>query len=184
MSVSALFRLTPVFDPRIIDDPKLARSLIVPRGPFETISRDGEIPVVIDHADEREEANVIGRVRELSVFPDVTGGIVRDWYFASVELSAPPSWIRRGCGVSWSHIPLATQDVNGTTRLLRGVITEVSVLSPSVEPAESMARVCLLGDARSPAAGTSDRLAAGETIVHTPPGAPIRRYFETDITVR
>ena len=181
MSVSALFRLVPVYDARIINDPKLARSFMVQRGAFEMISRDGEIPVVVDHADEREEANVIGRVRELYIAPDVTGGVARDWYFASAELTDAPGWLKRNSGVSWSHIPLRTQDVNGTTRLLRGVITEVSVLSPSVRPAESMARVVLV---RSPAAlPTSDRAVAGE-VIYTPHGKPLRRYFETEIRVR
>ena len=141
------------------------------------------IPVVIDHANPREEANVIGRVVELYIAPDMNGGVVRDWYFASAELDRPPAWLKRNSAVSWSHIPLRTQDVNGTTRLLRGVITEVSVLSPSVQPAESMARVVLVDDARSPAAGR-DRLAADATIIHTPHGAPIRRYFETEMSVR
>ena len=41
MSVAALFRLTPVYDARIANDPKLARSVMVQRGALDTISRDG-----------------------------------------------------------------------------------------------------------------------------------------------
>ncbi len=85
MSVAALFRLTPVYDARIANDPKLARSVMVQRGALDTISRDGVIPVVIDHANPREEANVIGRVVELYIAPDMNGGVVRDWYFASAR---------------------------------------------------------------------------------------------------
>jgi hypothetical protein len=63
---------------------------------------------------------------------------------------------KRNGGVSWSHNALQTQDVNGTTRLLRGIIKEVSILSPGVEPAEPLARVAWIGEEHregSPTAG-------------------------------
>ena len=67
-------------------------------------------------------------MRDLFIGPDVNGGVVRDWYFASVDLTDPPGWLRRNSGVSWSHIALRTRAVGEMLRLLRGVITEVSIL--------------------------------------------------------
>ena len=45
---------------------------------------------------------------ELRIFPDVTGGVVRDWYYASCELSDPPGWLSeamtsRGHGIPCSN---------------------------------------------------------------------------------
>jgi hypothetical protein len=121
VSVPALLRFTPVFDPRIIEDPSLARELMVQRGALrDRIKRDQPIPVVVDH----DESRPVGYVRELFVASDVAGGIVQDWYFASVELDAAPGWLKRNGGVSWSHVALRAQNVNGATRLLRGIIRE------------------------------------------------------------
>ena len=156
MSVSALLRFTPVFTCAILDDPKLARSLMVQRGALERVKRDEPIPVLVDHLAERQ----VGTVREIFIAPDVVGGVVQDWYMASVELPDPPGWLKRNGGVSWSYNKLQTQDVNGSTRLLRGIIHEVSILSPSVEPAEPRARVAWVGE--SPAARTTSTRAAGE----------------------
>lgn len=171
VSVSALLRFAPVFDPRIIDDPRLARQTMVQRGALETIKRDQEIPVVVDHDMSRR----IGTVREIFVAPDVTGGVVREWHFASCELSDPPGWLKRNGGVSWAWIPLQEQDVNGTTRLLRGLIDEISVLTPSAKPAEPCARVAWVGEEPS---------APREEVIYHPPGQLVRRYYETAITVR
>jgi hypothetical protein len=73
------------------------------------------------------------------------------------------------------HKALQTQDVKGSLRLLRALITEVSVLSPSAAPAESLARVCLVGEASSPAARSSDRLVAGDEVIRHPRGVRLRR---------
>lgn len=121
---------------------------------------------------------MVGTVREIFEAPDSGGG---DWYWASVELTYPPGWLKRNGGVSWSHNALQTQDVNGTTRLLRGLITEVSILSPSVEPAEPRARVAWIGESqRASAAGpSSDRPVAGEVIYGD--GRTITRYFDNAV---
>ena len=156
MSGPSLLRFAAVFD----TDPKLARSRMVQRGALETLTRDQEIPVVVDHDMSRQ----VGTVRELFVAPDYQGG---DWYWASVELTDPPGWLKRDGAVSWSHVPLREQDVNGTTRLLRGIIKEISILSPTVQAAEPRARVEWIGEPVT-------KRSAGEVIQH-PPGALIRR---------
>jgi hypothetical protein len=83
---------------------------------------------------DRDQRDQIGRVREIFVAPDVNAGVVREWHFASVELSAPPDWLKVGGAVSWSYSALRTQQVGETTRILRALINEISILSPSTRP--------------------------------------------------
>ena len=173
----AVLRFAPVYDPRILEVPGLARDLMVQPGALETVGLDEATPVVIDHDMDRQ----VGTVREIYIAPSVDAGHVPEWFYASCDFEGPPGWLRAGGGVSWSHIPLRTQDVNGTTRLLRGVIKEISILTPSTRPAEGLAQVAWIG---SPAASTtSDRAVAGE-VIYGKPGERIVRYFKTPITVR
>jgi hypothetical protein len=182
MTTRAILRFTPVYDPAMLHDPKLARALMVQRGALETIGHDQRIPVVVDH----NEANMVGRVRELFIAPDVAGGVTQDWYMASCELDSPPGWLKRNGGVSWSYKTLRAQDVRGSTRLLRALISELSILTPATEPAEPRARVVWVGKADSSAAGrpTSERFAAGEVILHDPGVRVIRHNTGRILGVR
>ncbi len=92
-----------------------------------------------------------------------TGG---DWYWASVEITDPPGWLKRNGGVSWSHNSLRELDVDGTTRLLRGITHEVSILSPTVKPAEPRARVEWIGEPVT---------TVGEVLRHQPGTKFVRR---------
>lgn len=162
---SALLKFAPVYDPRIITDPKLARTLVVERGALEAVVRDEPIHVVVDH--ERQ----VGTVREIFTAPDVLyGRHVTDFYFASVELTDAPAWLKRGGGVSWSHRALHTREVGESTVLVRGLIDEVSLLSPSVQPAEPFATISWVGEEEH-----ASRAAAGEVIPRD--GTLVRRYF-------
>ena len=164
---AALLRFAPVYDPRIITDPKLARALVVERGALERVRRNEPLPVVVDHEHQ------VGTVREIFTAPDVLyGRNVTDFYFASVELSDPPTWLRRSGGVSWSYRALHTREVGESTVLARGLIDEVSLLSPSVQPAEPFATVSWVGE-EEPAS----RTATGEVIHHPPGGSLVRRHY-------
>jgi hypothetical protein len=171
MSVAAVLRFTPVYDPRILEVQGLARDVMVQRGALEKIGDDETTRVLVNHDPGRQ----VGTVREIYIAPTVDGGVVRDWYFASVRLDDPPDWLARHGAVSWGYKALQTQDVKGSLRLLRALITEVSILSPSTAPAESLARVCLVGETSSPAARPSDRLAAGDEVIRHPQGVLLRR---------
>ena len=138
MATRAVLRFTPVFDPRIIEVPGLARDLMVQRGAIEKIRLDEPTPVVINHDMDRQ----VGTVREIYTAPSVDGGHVRDWFYASCEITDPPGWLKVNGGVSWSYRTLQRQDVNGTERLLRALIDEISILTPSTRPAEPLARGC------------------------------------------
>ena len=149
---------------------------MVQRGALETVRRDRVIPVLVDHDKTRQ----VGTVRELSIFLDVTGGVVRDWYYAHCELTDDPSRLKRGGGVSWAWNPLQEQDVNGTTRILRGLITEVSILSPSTQPAEPQAGVAWVGESPRSVAD----LARSEVIVHKPDTRLVRHGIGQVLGVR
>ena len=84
---------------------------------------------------------------------------------------------RRGGGVSWSWNPLHTREVGETTVVVRCLLKEISLLSPSTSPAEPLARVAFVKESPPESA------AAGE-VIYTPHGKPLRRYFETAIRVR
>ena len=98
-----------------------------------------------------ETENVIGRVEQLYVADALDGTIIRPWWFASVELDDPvPEWIERGRGVSWSYFPLQAQDVNGSQRIVRAIVDEISILSPGVEARDRLARVVTLSESVGP----------------------------------
>jgi hypothetical protein len=167
VSRPALLRFAPVFDARIVDDPKLARSVMVEgAGALDRVSRHEPLPVLVDH--DRE----VGRVRDIFAAPHTDG---RRWLFASVELDECPTWLKRDGGVSWSYRVLFDQDVRGTQRLLRAIIDEVTLVSPGFVPVEPLARVAWVGEPEPSPAATADRAAGGEVLYGD--GKLVRRYF-------
>jgi hypothetical protein len=78
--------------------------------------------------------------------------------------------LKHGGGVSWSHRALHTYELGESTVLTRGLIDEVSILSPGVEPAEPFARVAWVGEEEQ----CSSHAAPGEVIYH-PPVTRVRR---------
>jgi hypothetical protein len=152
----ALLRFAPVFDPGSVYE--RGRDLEVQRGALEKIRPDEPTPVFINH----DRGRPIGRVREIFIAADVNAGVVRDWYFASAEIPDPPAWLKVSGAVSWSYFALRTQQVGETTRILRALISEISILSPATRPAKTLARVAWIG---SPAAApSSDRAAVGAAV--------------------
>ena len=135
MSVSALLRFTPAFTPRVLDEPRLVRAMMVERGAgvLTKVRLDEPTPVVIDHDLDRQ----VGTVRWIAVWDDVVDGtLVAPWYFASCDITDPPGWLKRGGSVFWSHKHLHSMEIAGTTMLRKALIVEISILSPSTEPAE------------------------------------------------
>lgn len=168
MSFSALLRFAPVYDgSRILTEPRLVRKLMVERGALEKVKREEPIPVVIDHDPERQ----VGTVREIFIAPDVSyGGVVADWYHASVELTDAPGWLKRNGGVSWSYGALRTREtlppeVGESTVLARGFIHEVSILTPSTKPAEPLACVVWFGEERSSRAVAGEVIYGGRAVI-------------------
>jgi hypothetical protein len=107
-----------------------------------TLLRDNT-PVFVDHDHDRP----IGSVRELSNFADIDG----DWLCAHTTITDAPDWLRQGTAASICYATAQRCALGATQRILRGLVTEVSVLSPGVEPAEPRAKVVLLRHADRPA---------------------------------
>jgi hypothetical protein len=120
---------------------------------------------LVDH----DRGHEVGAVIELVEFPDVDG----NWLAARCKVDAPPTWLEQGkTKASFSYAVAQSQRIGDWTRVLRGVLNEVSLLAPGVAPAESRAKVVLLREAPGgsmsvPAAGlSSDRPAVGEEIIY------------------
>jgi len=142
-------------------------------GSFQPLLPGTPVPVVIDH----DESRAVGRVTEVYEYEDWGGG---RWFWVRASLTDPPGWLSKRTGASFGFIAHRTQDMGDWRRVLRMSVTEVSLLSPSVEPAEPRARVTWIG---SPAAvSTSDRAVAGDTLLA--PGRIVRRNIGKVLRVR
>ena len=119
-------------------------------------NRREPIAVWIDHDPQR----VVGHVREFSEFDDVDGA----WLAAHASLDKAPGWLKRGTAASLSFHVFRDQKISGWTRILDGLLSEVSILSPAVKPAESLARVVLVQD--------EEPEAARDEIIHRGPDDP------------
>lgn len=89
-------------------------------------------PVLVDH----DQGQAIGRVVELVPFDQ--------WLSARVVFDERPDWLRKGSGASVGHIGLRRQPLGAGERIIDAYVTEISVLSPSMSPANRGARVELL----------------------------------------
>jgi hypothetical protein len=138
MSDVALIRLAPIFDPvRDLDT-----------APFRTVFQRGSLslrgdapPVLVNHEDDRS----IGHVRQLIEHRDADA----DWIAALASITDAPEWLRRGARASFRLATLQRQMIDNVERVLRGLVSEVSVLSVDVKPAEPLAQVVAFYPERS-----------------------------------
>jgi hypothetical protein len=93
-------------------------------------------PVVINHDITRK----VGRVLELAVWPDTDG----DWLVARCDVTDPPEWLRRGTKASFEYATTWRWEHGGWEWIRSGLVTEVSILTPSTQPAEPRAQFVLL----------------------------------------
>jgi hypothetical protein len=140
---TALIKVAPLVTPDAFHDPASvpAGRTLYQRGGLELMPR---APLVIDHDCGRE----IGQVRQLAEFRD-TDGL---WLAAHCTVANPPEWLKVGTRASFSFGLLSDQRVGDWRRVLRALVSEVSVLSPGIEPAEPRAKVMLL-ERHEPAGG-------------------------------
>ena len=113
-------------------------------------------PVLVDHDDDRP----IGFARELCEFPDTDG----EWLAALTTITAPPGWLKRGTAASIGYASLYRQPLGDAERVLRGLATEVSVLSPGRRPAQPRAQVALFRRSTDEAAPGGQVFYGGEMI--------------------
>jgi hypothetical protein len=130
---TALIRFAPVFSTEQVLDPAL---VVRGRTLYQagSLTLEGEVPVLVDHDHDRP----IGLVHELLEHTDADGS----WHAALVSLDeSVPGWVKRGSAASFAIATVERQQIGDTTRVLRGLVFEVSVLSPGVKPAEPLAQV-------------------------------------------
>ncbi len=159
---TAVIRFAPLTTLERVNDPDWKRPgrTMYDFGSLTLMPDHDTCPLIVDHNHERE----VGVVTSLMRWDDETG----PWLAALATVTDPPVWLKRDeTKASFGFKPAGTsRDVFDCEILRRGLVTEVSILSPSVKPAEPLAKVLSLR--RSAAAVvTSDRVAAaGNTHVY------------------
>lgn len=164
MSQVALLKVAPVYSSKLVLDPALRRETRTLYGSLEQLP-DQELPLLANH----DPGKRIGTVRKMFRHPDVDG----DWHAALVDVDdPPPTWLKVGTPVSFKFVTLSRTTAGGCETITRGLMLEVSVLSPGVEPAEPRARVATLERSSSPASGSPP---AGGTVIRHKPGERLFR---------
>lgn len=92
------------------------------------------------------------------------------------------SLLKRGTRASFAFASLHKQALGDGRRILRALVTEVSILSPSRKPVEPLARVAWIGERSSPVA-SSDRQAVSEVVLPAS-GVLVRRNVGVVLEVR
>lgn len=171
MSYDALVAIAPLLDAKRFRNPeweKPGRDSYW-GGSLQLLPR--EVALLVNHEKHRQ----IGVVRALFEL-DWTDG---KWVVADATVTDPPEWLKRGTPASYGrHNVHANPTAEGAERVTRAFVSEVSVLSPGVEPAEPLARVITFAPAEQPKAPPSLTPDRGEVIVHPTPAR--RSDSETD----
>jgi hypothetical protein len=162
--MKACIRFAPVYTgERVQRGVKPGRTLYS-RGSLTFLPGRSSVPLLVDHDKGRE----VGVVHELVEWDDVDG----PWIVARATISDAPGWLKRGIKASFSFATLQRQEMDGWEHVRRALLTEVSVLPPSVRPAEPLAEVLLLK--RTSPVRPASGAAAGEVIHHPPGGVLVR----------
>jgi len=165
MTKVGLARISPVPHPSMAEREEQPEACLY-RTLVKLPSKD--VPVWINH----DESRVIGRVRELTRGEEPGLGM---WHLALIELHDPPEWANATTPVSLSTKPLSMSTCTMFGRELadEALVVEISLLSPSKEPAEPLARMLTLHDAGTP------RLAHSNPVGMAVPTAAIRSAAPT-----
>lgn len=101
--------------------------------------------VDIDHDHDR----IVGRVLDTHRLDDASGL----WLAARIEIDEPPSWLRKGTGVSVAGNSLFTRERNG--HVVKDILVRsIALVSPACTAAQEGARVLTLREAPDPFAPT------------------------------
>jgi hypothetical protein len=151
-SFEALVRFAPATSLGRINDPKWhdgAHDRLMYDASGLRLIRE-PVPLLVDHRDDQ----AIGSVRQLLRL-DSDG----PWVVAVATVTKPPPWLKRGTPASFAHI-CPVRSSFGDPILRSGLVTEVSLLSPGVEPAEPLAQVVVLKRTAPPTPGVE--IASGD----------------------
>jgi hypothetical protein len=146
MSHTALIRFAPLTTLERVNDERWKRPgrTMYDHGALTFAPGKSSVPLLVDHAKERE----IGVVHTLTRYEDTDG----PWLAAIAEITELPCWLRKyESKASFGYLPAGTSnDVFGCEIARRGLVTEVSVLSPGCKPAEPLAQVLTLNPTETP----------------------------------
>jgi hypothetical protein len=171
MTHTAIIKFAPIFTVERFNDPAWNRPgrQLYESGAFRFLPSEDTVPLVVNHDDSRE----IGTVHEVFKLDWIDG----PWICARATVNDPPSWLKRGTRSSFSFITLHLTEFNirGTQAevVAKGIVREVSVLSPTTNPAEPCAEVWSYRPAEvPPVARVAAPAAAGEVIHDWAPREP------------
>jgi hypothetical protein len=140
----ALILFAPLTTLERVNDPhwvNRGRTMYDP-GALRFLPPKASAPLLIDHDTERQ----IGFVSELTRV-DWTSG---PWLAGLATITDAPGWLKQGTRASFEYKPIQRTDWRGCDILRHGFVTEISVLSPSVKPAEPLAQVLTFGPLNVP----------------------------------
>jgi hypothetical protein len=187
MTYEACIRFAPYFTiERLEAGPKNGRTLY-DKGGLRFLPGVETVPLLVDHDEDLE----VGFVDKLWHWDDIDG----PWCVARATVTKPPAWLTRGTKASFAFSKMWTasrEDRAVYERIVRryredappmdwkyvhkGLVSEVSILSPGTKPAEPLAQVLLVER-------TSAAEPAGK-VIHTPSGVLVRRHSGHVIGVR
>ena len=155
MSHTALIKFAPLVSAEALLDPGSVRAgrQLYDHGAFRLLRPD--LPILVDHDDSRQ----VGIVREVAEIADTDG----DWLAALATFTDPPGWVTRGTPVSFGYHTFRRQQIGDWSRINSGLLTEISVLSQTMKPADTRARVLTFGPADDAAARSST---AGDVVFY------------------
>ena len=133
---TALIRFAPLVTLKRINDPTWWQPdrTKYRSGSLELPTGTTEVPLLVDHEDERQ----VGVVHELLEMNCDDG----PWYCARATITDPPPWLRQHTTkASFSRRNLESTWAGPCESVEHAHVTEVSILSPTVKPAEPLAEV-------------------------------------------
>jgi hypothetical protein len=172
VTYTSLIRFAPLATPERINSASWKRPgrTMYDFGALTFLPGKSSVPLFVNH----DKARQIGVVTELMRLDDIDG----PWLAALATITDRPCWLERGTRCSFAYASAGTShDFFGCQIVRRGLVSEVSVLSPDRTPAEPLASVWSLR--RAETTSSCD----GEVIYHAP-GTVLRRVFATEVTLR
>jgi hypothetical protein len=166
VTYTAVIKFAPLTTLERVNDPRWSGArAMYDAGGLRLLPGHDSAPLLANHD------RAIGTVDRLMLFEDVDG----PWLTAITTVADRPAWLKRGARASFAFKAAHTNpDFFGCTVVHRGLLTEVSVLSPDREAVESAACVLSLRPAEQPA--EEKKVFYG--------GLVIRRTFPAKFTVR
>jgi hypothetical protein len=174
VTLAACIQFAPVFTAERMAEGARATDLYQ-RGSLRFLPSQSSVPLLIDHDKDRE----VGVVREIVEWENTDG----PWFIARATVTHRPEWLKAfRTKASFGYANVERQEIGDWGRVLRALVTEVSLLSPAAKPAEPLAQVVLVERSKDSPAAVDTSSSAGENL--SSPGVLIRRNAGQVLGVR